>query len=152
MAEDYSLDRVQDFLDREVGVSDWMPIDQPLIDAFAEVTGDKQWIHLDVPEARAGPYGLPVAHGLLTLGLTVKLAESCGALPAGSSRCVNYGYDRVRFPAPVKAGERIRLRSCLVKIEARDDGGLRLTHRYTIDIEGVEKPALTCDCLGIFYP
>jgi acyl dehydratase len=152
MDEAYSLENVDRFLDQEVGASDWIEIDQARIDAFAEVTGDRQWIHLDVPEAHGGPYGAPVAHGLLTLGLTVMLAESCGALPSGSSRCINYGYDHIRFPAPVKAGERVRLRSRLVKIEHRPDGGLRLTHRYTMDIEGNEKPALTCDCLGIFYP
>ncbi len=152
MAEGYSLKRVGDFLDKEVGVSDWVTIDQTRIDVFAAVTGDQQWIHRETPEAYAGPFGAPVAHGLLSLGLTVQLAESAGALPEDSSMCVNYGYDHIRFPAPVKAGERIRLRSSLVKIEPRQDGGVRLTHRYTIDIEGQEKPALVCDCLGVFYP
>jgi len=151
MAEDYTLARVRDFLGREVGVSDWVAVDQGRIDAFAEVTGDRQWIHLDVPEARNGPYGAPVAHGLLTLGLTVMLAESCGALPGGASMCVNYGYDQVRFPSPVKSGQRVRLRSRLVDIEERSDKGLRLTHRYTMEIEGEDKPALACDCLGVFY-
>lgn len=151
MAAGYTLARAADFLDREVGVSDWLAIDQPRIDAFADITGDRQWIHLDVPKAHDGPYGAPVAHGLLTLGLTVMLAESCGALPAESGMCVNYGYDHIRFPAPVKAGQRVRLRSQLVKIEPRSDGGQRLTHRYTMDIEGEDKPALICDCLGVFY-
>jgi acyl dehydratase len=152
MDQEYSLQNVRSFLDREVGKSDWLEIDQARIDTFAEVTGDRQWIHLDVPEAHSGPYGGPVAHGLLTLGLTVMLAESCGALPSGGSMCVNYGYDHIRFPAPVKAGERVRLRSRLVAIEERPDGGLRLTHRYTMEIEHGKKPALTCDCVGIFYP
>lgn len=152
MAEGYTIDRVDAFLDKEVGVSDWIIIDQPMIDVFAGVTRDKQWIHLDVPEAYEGPFGAPVVHGLLTLGLTVTLAEGCGALPTGCSMCVNYGYDGIRFPAAVKAGQRIRLRSRLVAIEKRKDGGLKLSHRYSIDIEGGEKPALVCDCLGIFYP
>jgi acyl dehydratase len=152
MGDGYTLNNIERFLGEEVGVSDWFEIDQARIDAFADATGDRQWIHLDVPEAHGGPYGGPVAHGLLTLGLTVMLADSCGALPSGSSMCVNYGYDHIRFPAPVKAGARVRLRSRLVKIEERSDGGLRLTHRYSIEIENGSKPALTCDCLGVFYP
>lgn len=147
----YRLDNLGEFLGKELGVSDWMPIDQDRINAFAEVTEDRQWIHLDEERCRASAWGAPIAHGLLLLGLTVKLADESGALPGGASMCVNYGYDSIRFPAPVRAGQRVRLRTSLQKVEERGEGRVLLTTRYTLEIEGGDKPALVCDCLGLFF-
>lgn len=147
----YSLDNLNEFVGKEIGVSDWMEISQQRIDDFADVTEDRQWIHLDGDEANAGPFGAPIAHGLLLLSLTVKLADDAGALPAGASMCVNYGYDKIRFPAPVKAGQRVRCRAALHNVEEREPGRYLLTTRYTIEIEGENKPACVADCLGLFY-
>lgn len=147
----YSLDNLNEFVGKEVGISDWMEINQQRIDDFADVTEDRQWIHLDCDEAKAGPFGAPIAHGLLLLSLTVKLADDAGALPAGASMCVNYGYDKIRFPAPVKAGQRVRCRAVLNNVQERESGQYLLTTRYTIEIEGENKPACVADCLGLFY-
>jgi acyl dehydratase len=147
----YSLDNLNEFVGKEIGVSDWMEISQKRIDDFADVTEDRQWIHLDCDKATAGPFGAPIAHGLLLLSLTVKLADDAGALPAGASMCVNYGYDKIRFPAPVKAGQRVRCRAALHKVQEREPGRYLLTTRYTIEIEGENKPACVADCLGLFY-
>src|SRR5712692_6634103 len=100
----YTLDNVSQFIGKEVGTSEWITITQARIDGFADVTEDHQWIHQDIEKARTGPFGGPIAHGLLLLSLTVKLAVSAEALPGGATMCVNYGYDRIRFPAPVRAG------------------------------------------------
>jgi acyl dehydratase len=148
---EYRMGTLDSFVGKELGVSDWLKIDQGRIDDFADVTEDKQWIHLDVPQAREGPFGAPIAHGLLLLGLTVKWAEESGALPADRSMCVNYGYDNIRFPSPVKAGQRVRLRSSLKKVEPRGDKRVLITTHYVIEIEGAEKPALVADCVGLFY-
>lgn len=147
----YNMGSLDQFVGKELGVSDWLSIDQGRIDGFAEVTEDKQWIHLDVPEARAGPFGAPIAHGLLLLGLTVKWAEESGALPSGAKMCVNYGYDNIRFPAPVKVGQRVRCRTALKSVQERGPGRVLITTHYTIEIEGEPKPALVADCLGLFY-
>lgn len=146
----YTLENSSSFLDKEIGVSDWLAVSQPDIDAFASATGDHQWIHTDAERAASGPFGSTVAHGLMTLGLTYKLVSEAGLLPTGSGMCVNYGYDHVRFPAPVKVDARIRCRVRLKHIEPRP-GGVLLTHEYTVEVEGQDKPALVCDCLGLFY-
>jgi acyl dehydratase len=149
--DSYTLENSSSFLDKEIGVSAWRVVSQADIDAFAEATGDHQWIHTDVERAASGPFGTTVAHGLMTLGLTYKLVSDAGLLPTGSKMCVNYGYDRVRFPAPVKVADRIRCRVRLTAIEPRSPGGLLLTHEYTVEVEDQTKPALVCDCLGLFY-
>lgn len=147
----YTLDNAPQFVGKELGLSDWMVIDQGRIDAFADATEDHQWIHQAGSQADEGPFGGPVAHGLLALGLTVKFAKDTGALPEDASMCVNYGYERIRFPAPVLAGARVRCRTTLKKVDARDDGSLLLTTEYRVEVEGSEKPAMICDCLGVFY-
>lgn len=147
----YTMDNLDDFVGKEVGVSDWMEISQQRIDDFAEVTEDRQWIHTDIDKAQAGPFGAPIAHGLLCLSLTVKLADEAGALPSGASMCVNYGFDRIRFPAPVKAGARIRCRATLLRVEPRSHDRVLLTTRYAVELEGSDKPAVVADCLGLFF-
>ncbi len=147
----YTLDNAQDFVGKEVGVSDWIEIKQDRIDTFADVTEDHQWIHKDGEESRKGPFAAPIAHGLLILSLTVKLAQGAGALPGGCSMCVNYGYDRIRFPAPVRAGQRARCRTSLVRVETRTAGQVLLTMRHTVEIEGETKPAVVADCIGLYY-
>lgn len=147
----YTLARINDFIGKEVGVSDWIPIDQARIDAFSDVTEDHQWIHKKGPQAERGPFGAPIAHGLLLLSLTVKLAKEAGALPADASMCVNYGYDKIRFPVSVKAGQRIRCRATLLSATEKGPGRILLNTQYSIEVEGEQKPCVVADCLGLFY-
>lgn len=135
---------------REIGVSGWMLVDQSLIDAFAAVTGDDQFIHLDPVRAAAeGPYGGTVAHGLLTLSLLPAMAKT--GLPAirGLRSSVNYGYDRVRFIAPVPAGARVRGRFSVKGCTPRGPGTVLTAWTVQVEIEGADRPALVCDWLGL---
>ncbi len=133
---------------RELGLSDWLAVDQARIDQFAEVTGDRQWIHVDIERATR-ELGGPIAHGLLTLSLLPVLTASAMQFQ-GVSRGLNYGFDRVRFLSPVPAGARIRSRHVLKAVEPKA-GGVCVTQTCTVEIEGAAKPALVCDWLGVFY-
>jgi len=137
-----------DWVGQDVGVSDWLRVDQDLIDRFADVTQDRQWIHVDVERARQ-EIGGPIAHGLLTLSLLPVLAASALDVQ-GVTRGLNYGFDRVRFLNPVPAGARIRSRHVLKAVEPKA-GGVAVTQTCTVEIEGAEKPALVCDWVGVFY-
>jgi len=137
-----TLANLQQYLHKEVGVSDWLTIDQARIDRFADCTGDFQWIHVDAERAKDGPYGATVAHGFLTLSLIPLLAKVVWAEQTGITASFNYGLNRVRFAAPVRCGDRIRDRIGLSAIEERGDGRKLLTMDHTIEIEGQEKPAL----------
>ena len=148
-----TLANVSDFLGRELGVSGWMTVDQSRIDQFAECTGDHQWIHVDVARAnRESPFGSPVAHGYLTLSLIAPLAMEIGVVPKDAVAGFNYGLDKVRFLAPVKAGERVRLRVVLLGVEPKDAGGLVIKTRNTLEIEGSDKPALVAEALALLIP
>lgn len=151
MATNYTLDTLQNFIGKEVGLSEWEEVSQDLIDRFADVTGDHQWIHVDRERAQDSEYGSTIAHGLLVLALTYKLMTEAAALPTGGSKCVNYGYDRIRFPAPVKAGQRVRCRATLGGVEERGPKRWLITTNITMEVEGADKPALTASCLGLFF-
>ena len=127
----------------EVGVSSWVTVDQAKIDAFAEVSGDHQFIHVDPERARAeSPFGGTVAHGFLTLGLLSAMAYD--ALPgfAGLRTRINYGFDRIRFLAPVPSGARLRARFHLLEAEERKLNELTLSYEVAVEIEGADTPAL----------
>lgn len=135
---------------QEIAVSDWLLIDQARINGFAEVTGDHQWIHVDVERARReSPFGAPIAHGYLTLSLLAKFAQECISV-AGVKLAVNYGLNRVRFTNPVKVDSRVRARFTLQAVEDIA-GGAQLTWVTTIDIEGGEKPACVAEMLSRWY-
>lgn len=135
---------------QELGVSDWLTIDQSRIDQFAECTGDRQWIHVDVERARReSPFGAPVAHGYLTLSLLAPTALEILVRPAGITQAFNYGLDRVRFIAPVKVGSRIRNRIKLLSVDEKPGSRALLTTENTIEIEGEDKPALTAVALAM---
>jgi len=135
---------------QELGVSDWLTVDQSRIDQFAECTGDRQWIHVDVERARReSPFGAPVAHGYLTLSLLAPTALEILVRPAGITQAFNYGLDRVRFIAPVKVGSRIRNRIKLVSVDEKPGSRALLTTENTIEIEGEDKPALTAVALAM---
>jgi acyl dehydratase len=148
-----TLANVPDFVGRELGVSGWMAVDQSRIDQFAECTGDHQWIHVDVERAnRESPFGSPIAHGYLTLSLIAPLAMEIGVVPKDAAAGLNYGLDKVRFLAPVKAGERVRLRVVLLSVEPKDAGALVIKTRNTLEIEGSDKPALIAEALALLTP
>ncbi|MBB1087012.1 MaoC family dehydratase [Lysobacter sp. SG-8] len=136
---------------QELACSDWQTVDQSRIDAFANATGDHQWIHVDVERARLeSPYGMPIAHGYLTLSMLPALIASCLRID-GIAMAVNYGLDRVRFPAPVPAGRRIRVRVVLASIEPVT-GGMQAAWDATVEIEGGERPACVARMLARYYP
>jgi acyl dehydratase len=146
-----TLDEIRGRIGTEVGVSSWLTIDQPRIDAFAEATEDRQFIHVD-PEAAAGtPFGGTVAHGFLSLAMLSRMAAEAMLIPHGVKMAVNYGLDRVRFIAPVRSGQRIRGRFTLDSIDEKAPGQLLLRHSVTVEIEGVDKPALTAQWLGLLF-
>ena len=135
---------------REVAVSDWFTVTQERIDLFAEATEDRQWIHVDPKRAAAeSPFGGPVAHGFLTLSLLPRLAGDTLSLP-GAKLSVNYGLNRVRFPSPVRAGQRIRAHFAPAAVEDVA-GGVQLTWTVTIEAEGNEKPACVAETVSRRY-
>src|SRR5438132_1752259 len=124
---DYSMTTAPQFVGRELGASDWVAVDQERIDAFAACTGDRQWIHVDVERARReSPFGGPIAHGYLTLSLVAAMVMELGVIPPDAATGLNYGLDKVRFLAPVKAGARVRTRATLVSAEPQSDGRMLL--------------------------
>src|SRR5467141_4512914 len=136
---------------RELGPSEWVTVDQAMIDKFADATGDHQWIHVDVERAKKEmPGGKTIAHGYLTLSLLPRLAPTLLKVNK-RRRGVNYGSNRVRFTAPVPAGARVRLRQKLVKVEPVEDNGFRVTSEMTMEVEGNTRPAMVAETLGIIY-
>ncbi len=130
----------------EIGVSHWFEIDQRRIDAFADAIDDHQFIHVDPERAsRDTPFGSTIAHGFLSLSLLTAMGE--GVLPtiAGEAMVINYGFDRVRFPAPVRSGARVRARFVLSEVTRRSDRELAARYAVTVEIEGGGRPALAAD-------
>jgi acyl dehydratase len=138
---------------QQLGVSDWVAIDQARIDTFASCTGDHQWIHVDVERAkRESPFRGPVAHGYLTLAMVAPLAMEIGIIPKDAAAGLNYGVEKVRFLAPVPAGARVRLRVTLSGIEPRDGGQVIMKTQNTLEVEGSDKPALVAETLALLIP
>jgi acyl dehydratase len=136
---------------RELGPSDWMTVDQPMIDKFAEATGDHQWIHVDVERARKEmPGGKTIAHGYLTLSLVPRMAASLLEVTK-RSRGINYGSNKIRFISPVQAGARIRVRQRITGAEEVPGNGVRVSSEMSVEIEGQDKPALVGEIIGVRY-
>ena len=144
-----TVDDAEALVGSELGVSDWLTVDQRRINDFAEVTGDRQWIHVDADRATAeSPYGAPIAHGFLTLSLIPALSKDNFRVD-GARLVINYGLNKVRFLAAVPVGSRIRVRSELIDAAARGDGGtVDLTVRHTVEIEGADKPAAVAEMIA----
>ncbi len=133
-----------------LGTSEWLTVDQRMIDMFAEATGDHQWIHIDVERARKElPRGKTIAHGFLTLSLLPRLAHTIWRI-RNRSRGINYGLNKLRFTAPVASGSRIRLHQSLKAAEPVE-GGQRFTFDAQVEIEGESRPALVAETLAIVY-
>jgi acyl dehydratase len=146
-----SPEALRALIGQELGVSDWLEVTQDLIDRFAEVTGDHQWIHVDVERAkREMPGGKTIAHGYLLLSLLPKLGAGIYKL-SWPTRSINYGSDKVRIVNPVKAGARIRLRQSLVAVEDGAPGAHRITVRQTLEIENEAKPAMIADTIRMSF-
>ncbi len=144
------VDRLQAMVGEEVGVTDWMVITQDRVDAFAGATDDHQWIHVDPDRAATGPFGATIAHGFLTLALTVPLSAAV-ELDVGSPKMgINYGLEKVRFPAPVPVGSKIRARVELAGV-TEVPGGIQVNRQVTIEVEGSEKPAMVAETVSRYY-
>ena len=146
-----SIDEIKARVGSEVGVSDWLTVDQPRIDAFAEVTEDPQFIHIDPERAAQTPFGGTIAHGFLTLSLLSRMAADAMLRPEDVKMGVNYGFERVRFLAPVRSGKRVRGRFTLASFEEKRPGQYQFTHNVTVEIEGEDKPALVADWIGLIF-
>lgn len=152
MIPNYSLDTLGDFVGKELGVSDWVVVDQHMINQFAESTGDHQWIHVDAERCkRESPFGAPIAHGFLTLSMLASLQMKLGTIPEGASRAMNCGVDQVKFQSPVLAGERVRARVTLKSADTKGTDRLLLVTGNVLEVEGKDRPALTADLVAMVY-
>ncbi len=136
---------------QEVGVSDWILVDQGRIDKFAEVTGDHQFIHVDPEKAKLTPFGGTIAHGYLTLSLLSAMAYDAMPGIEGAKMGVNYGLNKLRFMAPVRAGKRIRGRFTIADVTERSPGQFQTTVTVSVEIEGEDKPALIAEWVTLAY-
>jgi acyl dehydratase len=146
-----SIEEITARVGEEIGVSGWLLADQAAIDAFAEVTQDHQFIHTDPEAAAKTPFGGTVAHGFLTLSLLSRMAADVMLVPETLKMAVNYGFERVRFIAPVRAGKRVRGRFVLASAAEKRPGQWQFVHNVTVEIEGEDKPALTADWIGMIF-
>lgn len=146
-----SLDEIRGKVGSELGVSPWILVDQRAIDTFANVTGDRQFIHVDPTAAAQTPFGGTVAHGFLTLSLLSQMAAHVMLVPDSLKMAVNYGFDKIRFIAPVRSGKRVRGRFHLASAEEKRTGQWQFVHNVTVEIEGEDKPALTADWIGLIF-
>ena len=145
------LEALEALAGSEIGASEWLTVTQDMIDRFAEVTLDPQWIHVDRDRAAAeSPWGTTIAHGFLTLSLVPHFRRRIAEV-RGVSRAVNYGVDRVRFPNAVKAGARVRGVQTLLATTRVEPGAVRFTSRFVIEIEGESKPACVADTVSLVY-
>jgi acyl dehydratase len=152
VAEVKGIEGLKGIVGETIGPSDWRQVTQEDIDLFAKLSGDDQWIHVDVERAeKESPFGTTIAHGNLTLslidGLRLSLIES-----TGFKLGVNYGWNKVRFPAPVPAGARVRATAEVIEVEEVKDGWYQVVTRFTVEVEGNEKPACVADSVGRALP
>lgn len=145
------MPRLESLVGTEVGVGEWMEVTQGRVDAFADVTDDHQWIHEAGEAADNGPFGGPIAHGFLTLSLFTPLTSSVvDSLGKGAAMAINYGFDRVRFVSPVRVGSRIRARVKLLEATPIDNG-VQLKNEITLEIDGMDRPAVVAEHLVRYY-
>ena len=145
----HGLDGLQERVGQEIGASGWRTVKQEDIDTFAKLTGDEQWIHIDPERARTGPFGATVQHGFLTLSLSTGLLWDVCTV-AGFGVILNYGLNRVRFPAPLRVGSRFRMHVQLAEVRSLD-GGAEAVYRLTYEVEGEPKPCCVADLVFRYY-
>lgn len=144
-----SADALQAALNQPLGETEWLTVTQERINTFADATDDHQWIHVDPVRAKDGPFGAPIAHGFLTLSLASRFLPQL--IDVKMKMGVNYGLDKVRFPSPVKVGQRIRGSGLIVALETAKDGSIQSTLRLTVEIAGSAKPACIADTISRYY-
>lgn len=148
-----TLATIRNFVGHDLGASDWITIDQLMIDQFAACTGDRQWIHVDPDRAtRESPAGSTIAHGFLILSLIAPLGVELGLAPIDASAVFNYGLDKVRFLAPVKSGDRVRLQLSMTSIEPKENGRFLVKGTAILEIENSPTPALVAETLALIIP
>ena len=143
------LDEMKSHVGKELGVSDWLEVTQETINRFAEVTGDDQWIHLDVERAKQSPFGGTIAHGYYVLSLAPRFSYDMFTFE-GFGYGLNYGMNRVRFPAPMPVGGKVRMRARLMAVD-EIPGGAQITIELTFELEGSEKPVCVAESLARVY-
>ncbi|HEX4801712.1 MAG: MaoC family dehydratase [Myxococcales bacterium] len=146
-----SVTEIKSRVGDEVGVSSWIEVDQARIEAFAEATEDRQFIHVDPEAAAQTPFGGTIAHGFLSLSLLSRMGAEAVLVPDGMKMAVNYGLDRVRFLAPVRSGKRVRGRFTLDSVEEKAPGQILLKHQVMVEIEDEDKPALSATWLTLLF-
>lgn len=147
----HGLGGVRERAGEEIGVSDWRTVEQDDIDTFAKLTGDSQWIHVDPERAKSGPFGVTVQHGFLTLGMATGLLwEVC--VVDGFGVVLNYGLNKVRFPAPLRVGSRIRMHVQIDEVKELPGGGAEVVYRLTYEVEGEPKPCCVAELVFRYYP
>jgi len=151
MPELVPVEKLKEMVGQDNGTSDWVVLDQDTINAFADCTGDHQWIHVNIEMAKKGPFGGPIAHGFLTLSLIPVFSGAGKYLPEGLKMAVNYGLNKVRFINPVPAGSKVRSKMTLTDVEEKSGGRVMMNVTHTIEIEGQEKPACIAEMLSLFY-
>ncbi len=146
-----TLSELAALVGQEVALSDWITVTQEQVNQFAQATGDHQWIHVDVERAKGGPFGAPIAHGYLTLSLLPQFFLS--SIKVVETRMgVNYGLNKVRFPAPVPVGSRLRAHMKLIKCEPIDQNGVQVTWEVTVEREDGAKPVCVAESMARYYP
>jgi len=146
-----TLDEIKSYIGKEIGVSDWFLLDQDRINGFADLTEDHMFLHVNPEAAKATPFGGTIAHGLLTLSMMPVMAYQAVPGVIGTKMGVNYGYNKIRFMAPVKSGKRIRGRFVVQGVEPQSGGRMQIIHEATIEIEGEPKPALAAEWITMVW-
>ena len=146
-----TIEEIQERVGTEIGMSDWILIDQNRIDAFAAITEDHQFIHVDPERAKQTPFRGTVAHGFLSLSLLCRMAGGVMLHPESMRMAVNYGFEKVRFMAPVKSGKRVRGRFRMLSAEEKRASQWQITYEVTVEIEDEDKPALVADWIGYMF-
>lgn len=150
-AEVLPIGKIKERIGKELGISEWVAIDQQRINQFADCTDDHQWIHVDEEAAAKGPFGKTIAHGYLTVSLLPRFSAGIGVIPEGTMMAINYGMNKLRFVNPVKVGSRVRDRIALSNIEEKGGGRFLITTTHTVEIEGEDKPACVAETLSMFF-
>jgi acyl dehydratase len=146
-----TLDEIKTYVGKEIGVSDWFTLDQDRINKFADITEDHMFLHVNPDAAKQTPFGGTIAHGLLTLSMMPVMAYQAVPGVSGTKMGVNYGYNKVRFMAPVKSGKRIRGRFSVKALEPASGGRMQIVHDCAVEIEGEEKPALAAEWITMVW-
>jgi acyl dehydratase len=151
MAEQLTLEKLKNSVGKEVAVSDWLEVTQARINAFAECTDDRQWIHVDPVKAKEGPFKTTIAHGFLTLSLLSYFHFQVKVFPSDIKMAVNYGLNKVRFLNPVPVGSKIRARFKVLEMAEKGSGRLLMTLENTIEVQGQDKPAMLAETLALLF-